>query len=119
MCPNPMNNLLESGAPEQLLLFSCIGIKGCLVGTSQSRQIALEVGFQGGDQQGLAKTARSGQKGVLRPQLGAVTVDRSQQSAQMAGLVNVQATAPSNWDEPRLIRVQEGQLSMFGGWVAR
>ena len=88
------NGVLNGGSPEQLLPFSCIGTKDNLVGTPPPWQIALEEGCQGGDQQGFAETARSGQEDVLRLQPGTVAADGSQQSAQVVGLVDVQAAAP-------------------------
>jgi len=110
MCPAAVNDVRDGGIPEQFGPFSRIGVEGGHVGTFQPRQIPLEVGLQGGDQQGLAKTAGSDKKRVLRLQSGTVAVDRGQQSAQVAGLVDVQAAAPSNGDELRLVRVQKGQV---------
>jgi len=103
------NEVLDSGTPEQFGPLPGIGIKGSVVGTSHPWQIALEEGLQGRNQQRLAKTAGSGQEGVFRLQLGARAIGRSQQLAQVTGLVDIQATGPTNRDERRLIRVQKGQ----------
>ena len=105
MHPGLANEILDGGTPEQFGPLPGIGIKGSPVEISRPRQVALEEGLQGGDQQGLAETARSGKEGVLRLQLGTMAVGRSQQLAQVAGLVDIQATGPANRDERRLIRM--------------
>ena len=110
MGPGLAYDILNGGVPEQFGPFARTGIKGSLGGISQLWQIALEEGLQGGHQQGLAETTGSGKKNVLRLQQGVVAADRSQQSVQMAGLVNVQAAGTANRDELGLIRVQEGQI---------
>lgn len=110
MDPGPANIVLDGGAPEQINPLPGIGIKSTTVTWTQLGQVTLKVGFKSGYKQGLAKTMRPGQEGILRMQVGSVAASWNQQLAQVVRLVDIQPAIPANGTELRPTRVQGRQL---------